>query len=61
MDTPYSQRNEQRQEDLDERIKTRLMAYGTYVLLLWWVKSVKKESKEKSFEYMGLPIHLRMR
>ncbi len=61
MGIPYSQRNEQRQEDLDKRIKSRLMAYGTYLLLRWWIKSVKNRSKEKDYEYMGLPIHFRVR
>lgn len=61
MDIRYSQRNEQRQEELEKQIKAHLMAYGTYVLLKWWVKSVKNRSKEKDYEYFGMPIHLRMR
>lgn len=61
MGTYYRQRIKQKHEELDRRRKARLMAYGTYVLWQWWVKYATNKAEEKQYEYMGMPISLRMR
>ncbi len=41
MVSAYKERQKQRDEERYQRQKERLMAYGTYVLLKWYVNHVK--------------------
>ena len=52
---PYKWREKQAQEEQD-RIKKRLMAYGTYVLLKWYANYVRNAYNDKQYNYRGVPM-----
>ena len=55
MAMPYKWQEKQAQEKQD-RIKKRLMAYGTYVLLKWYANYVRNAYNDKQYKYRGVPM-----